>query len=129
MPAADPVNVRADVWTWAVRLYPSRSAASNACRAGHVKVNGSSVKAAHAVKVGDTVRALTRGGERIVVVTGLLSKRVSATLAVQHYDDRTPAPPPREERSSIAVREPGTGRPTKRERRQVERLRDRPPSR
>jgi len=118
-------SVRIDSWTWAVRLFPSRSAASAACTAGHVKVNGASVKPAHAVRVGDTVRALTRGGERIVVVTALISKRVSATLAMTHYDDRTPPPPPREERVSSGRRDPGTGRPTKRDRREVDRLRGR----
>ena len=110
-----------------MRLYPSRSTASAACRAGHVKVNGSAVKPAHHLNVGDTVRALRRGGERIVVVRALLSKRVGAKIAVEHYDDLTPVPVPRAERPSVGVRDPGTGRPTKRERRQVERLRNRPP--
>jgi ribosome-associated heat shock protein Hsp15 len=123
---ASPESVRADAWTWAIRLYSTRSAASAACKAGHVKVNGASVKAAHPIKLGDTVRALTPGGERIVVVTGLIGKRTSATLAAQHYDDRTPPPPPKEERPAVvAAREHGTGRPTKRERRLTERLRGR----
>ena len=120
-----PSTVRVDSWTWSVRLYPSRSAASTACTAGHVKVNGNSVKPAHAIKVGDTVRALTRGGERIVVVTGLLTKRVAASVAVQNYDDQTPLPPPKTERSSPITRDPGAGRPTKRDRRQIEQLRGR----
>jgi ribosome-associated heat shock protein Hsp15 len=83
------------------------------------------VKPAHAIKVGDTVRALTRGGERIVVVTGLLTKRVAASVAVQNYDDQTPPPPPKTERSSPITRDPGAGRPTKRDRRQIEQLRGR----
>jgi ribosome-associated heat shock protein Hsp15 len=72
------------------------------------------------------VRALTKGGERIVVVTGLIDKRTSATIAAENYDDRTPPPPPKEERVVVAVRERGAGRPTKRERRLTERLRGRP---
>jgi ribosome-associated heat shock protein Hsp15 len=115
--------VRADAWTWAVRLYPTRSAASAACKAGHVKVNGASAKPAQPVKPGDTVRALTPGGERIVVVTGLIEKRTSATIAVEQYDDRTPPPPPKEERPATIVRERGAGRPTKRDRRLTEKLR------
>ena len=125
MPATSNSSTRIDVWVWAVRLYPTRSVAADACRAGHVKVNDVRVKPAHAVKVGDVVRALTPGGERIVVVTGLLSKRVSAAVAVTHYEDRTPPPPPKEERGMFAYRERGAGRPTKRDRRLTQRLRGR----
>lgn len=118
-------GTRVDVWVWAVRLYATRSLAAAACRAGHVKVNDVRVKPSQAVKIGDVVRAYTPGGERIVVVTGLLSKRVSAAIAVQHYEDRTPPKPPKEERDVFAVRERGAGRPTKRERRLTEKLRGR----
>jgi ribosome-associated heat shock protein Hsp15 len=120
-----PSSVRADVWTWAVRMYPSRSAASAACKAGHVKIDGASAKPASPVKVGDKVRVLTKGGERILVVTKLIEKRTSAPLAAECYDDLTPPPPPKEERVVVAVRERGAGRPTKRERRETERLRGR----
>lgn len=116
---------RVDAWTWAVRLYPTRSAAAAACRGGHVRINDARVKPAHPVRIGDTVRAFTPGGERIVVVTGLLSKRVSAALAVQNYIDRSPPPPPREERPAPITRERGAGRPTKRDRRRIEELRRR----
>lgn len=118
-------SARVDAWVWAIRLYPTRSAATAACKAGHVKVNGVSAKPAQTVRVGDRVRALTAGGERIVVVIGLISKRTSATLAAQHFDDETPPPPPREERAARVVRERGAGRPTKRDRRLIERLRGR----
>ncbi len=116
---------RVDVWVWAVRLYATRTLAADACRAGHVKINDVRVKPSHTVKIGDVVRAYTSGGERIVVVTGLLSKRVGAAIAVQHYEDRTPPKPPKEERDVFAVRERGAGRPTKRERRLTEKLRGR----
>ena len=116
-------SVRADAWTWAVRLYPTRAAASAACKGGHVKVNGASAKPSQPVKPGDIVRAFTPGGERIVVVTGLLVKRTSAAIAVQQYEDRSPPPPPREERIVAGVRERGSGRPTKRDRRLTEQLR------
>jgi ribosome-associated heat shock protein Hsp15 len=118
-------GVRVDVWTWAVRIYPTRTAAADACRGGHVKVNGANAKPARLVRPGDTVRARTVGGERIVVVTGLVDRRTSAALAVQNYEDRTPPPPPREARPAPIVRERGAGRPTKRDRRRVERLRGR----
>mgnify|MGYP006280329217 CR=1 FL=1 len=122
---ADAVGARIDVWVWAVRLYPTRSVAADACRAGHVKVNDVRVKPSKAVKIGDVVRAYTPGGERIVVVSGLLSKRVGAAMAVQHYEDRTPPKPPKEERDVFAIRERGAGRPTKRDRRLTQRLRGR----
>ena len=118
-------GTRVDVWVWAVRLYATRTMAAAACRAGHVKVNDVRVKPSQAVKIGDVVRAYTPGGERIVVVTGLLSKRVGAAIAVQHYEDRTPPKPPKAERDLFAVRERGAGRPTKRDRRAIERLRGR----
>ena len=73
----------------------------------------------------DVVRARTPAGERIVVVRGLLAKRTSAAIAVEQYDDRTPPPPPKEERAAPVLRERGSGRPTKRERRITDRLRGR----
>lgn len=118
------VDVRIDAWAWSVRLYATRSSAADACRAGHVRVNGNRVKPAHPVRIGDTVRALTPGGERIVEVTGLLSKRVGAAIAVQHYLDRTPRNHSAEP-GPLLVRERGAGRPTKRDRRRIERLRGR----
>ena len=120
-----PSSVRVDAWVWSIRLYATRSAATAACKAGHVKVNGASAKPAQAVRPGDTVRANTPGGERVVVVTGLIEKRTSATLAALNYDDRTPPPPPKEERPAEIRRDRGAGRPTKRDRRLTERLRGR----
>lgn len=125
MAAPGSTSIRVDAWTWAVRIYPTRSAASTACKAGHVKVNGAGAKPAHQVRIGDKVRARTAGGERVVIVTGLIDKRTSATVAVQNYEDHSPPPPPREARPAPVLRERGAGRPTKRDRRQVERLRGR----
>lgn len=118
-------GVRVDAYTWAIRLYATRSAATAACKAGHIKVNDASAKPAQVVRIGDCVRALTPGGERIVVVTGLITKRTSAPLAALNFDDLTPPPPPREERPATVLRERGAGRPTKRDRRLIERLRGR----
>ncbi len=125
-PTPPPTSVRVDAWTWAVRIFPTRSAAAAACRGGHVKVNGASAKPAQQVRVGDTIKARTEGGARVVVVTGLIEKRTSAPLAVQNYEDHSPPPPPRDAISAPPPqRERGAGRPTKRDRRQVERLRGR----
>ena len=126
MPAAPPpTSVRVDAWVWAVRIYPTRSAAAAACKGGHVRVNDANAKPATPVRPGDVVRARTPGGDRIVVVRGLLAKRTSAAVAAEQYEDRTPPPPPREERAAPVLRERGSGRPTKRERRITDRLRGR----
>src|SRR5690554_1742993 len=118
-------SVRADVWVWAVRMYSTRSAATVACRAGHVRVNGDRAKAAQPVRVGDEVRVRRGGVERTLIVRGLLTKRVSAPLAAEAVTDLTPPPPPKVERPIVARRDPGTGRPTKRDRRELDRLRGR----
>ena len=121
-----PQCVRVDAWLWSIRLYPTRSAATAACRAGHVRVNGSGAKPAHPVRVGDTIRARTIAAERTVIVVALVEKRTSAALAVLNYEDRTPPPRPGDERPAPIMRDRGAGRPTKRDRRRVERLRGRP---
>lgn len=113
---------RLDSWIWSVRLVKSRSAATAMVRAGHVRLNGDRAKAAQPVKVGDEVRLRTGDVNRIVVVRQVLAKRVGAPQAVVAYDDLTPAPPPPEERVLVATRERGAGRPTKRDRRAIDRL-------
>ncbi|MFB7599055.1 RNA-binding S4 domain-containing protein [Streptomyces sp. NPDC056160] len=125
--AAGPANgetVRIDSWIWAVRLVKTRSVGATACRGGHVRVNGERVKPAHSVRIGDEVRLRGEGRERIVVVTRLIRKRVGAPVAVQCYVDNSPPPPPREAVAPAGVRDRGAGRPTKRDRRELERLRD-----
>ena len=81
-PAIPPMDAsssaRVDSWIWAVRLVATRSAATPACRAGHVKVNGERAKAAQPVRFGDEVRLRTTDQERTVRVARLVSKRVGA---------------------------------------------------
>ncbi|MEV4738247.1 MULTISPECIES: RNA-binding S4 domain-containing protein [unclassified Microbacterium] len=113
---------RIDSWLWAVRVYKTRSAATTACRAGHVRLNGDKVKAAQQVRVGDELRVRIAGFDRIMVVRQILVKRVGAPLAALAFEDRTP---PREPQAMIGVRDRGAGRPTKRERRDIDRLRGR----
>jgi ribosome-associated heat shock protein Hsp15 len=117
---------RVDSWIWSVRLAATRSAASAACRAGHVRVNGDRVKPAHAVRAGDEVRLRGEGRERVVVVQQVITKRVSASVAAACYIDNSPPPPPREEAVPVAARDRGAGRPTKRERRSIDKLLGRP---
>lgn len=118
-----PSAVRVDRWLWAARLYKTRSLAAKACSAGHVSINGEQAKPAKAVKQGDRIEALTPGGPRVVVVASVSNKRGPAAVALALYEDHTPPPPPRDEH--FARRDRGAGRPTKRERRLIVRIRGR----
>jgi ribosome-associated heat shock protein Hsp15 len=123
--AVAPTSARVDAWLWAVRVTKTRSAATAATRAGHVRVNGERAKAAQPVRPGDEVRVRINGFDRILVVNEVLVKRVSPALATAAYNDTTPALPEAEKLFSVPRRERGAGRPTKRERRELEQLRDR----
>ncbi|MFI6940868.1 RNA-binding S4 domain-containing protein [Streptomyces sp. NPDC050418] len=116
-------SVRVDAWIWSVRLLKTRSAATAACRAGHVRVNGERAKPAQPVKAGDEVRLRVEHHERIVLVKKIIRKRVGAPVAVECYQDNSPPPPPRDAIAPAGVRDRGTGRPTKRDRREMDRLR------
>ena len=127
--AAGPTNggsVRVDSWIWSVRLVKTRSMGAAACKGGHVRVNGERVKPAHSVHVGDEVRLRHEGRERVVIVKQVIRKRVGPPVAVQCYVDNSPPPPPREAVAPAGIRDRGTGRPTKRDRRDLERLRGLP---
>ncbi|MFT4231692.1 MAG: RNA-binding S4 domain-containing protein [Leucobacter sp.] len=118
-------SVRVDTWVWGVRLAKTRSQATAACRAGHVRVNDAAAKASQAVRIGDVVRVRQHGFDKIYRVTGLPVRRGSAAEAAKHFEDLTPPPTPRVERPADVIRDRGAGRPTKRERRELERLRGR----
>lgn len=115
-------KARLDAWLWAVRIYKTRSAATTACRAGHVKLNGAPVKASQQVVPGDKIRVRKDGFDRELEITALITKRVGAPLAVKCYLDHTP---PREKVviPMVPVRDRGAGRPTKKDRREMDRLR------
>jgi ribosome-associated heat shock protein Hsp15 len=115
-------ETRVDRWLWAVRVYKTRSAATAACRGGHVRVNGSSAKAATPVRVGDRVEA-TGHCHRILEVTQVIDKRVGAALAADCLIDHSPPIVRDETTAPIFERDRGTGRPTKRQRRQLDRFR------
>ncbi|WP_455362625.1 RNA-binding S4 domain-containing protein [Streptomyces sp. SYSU K21746] len=123
--ASDEGTVRVDSWIWSVRLTKTRSQAAAACRAGHVRVNGDRAKPAQPVRTGDEVRLYHAGRERVVVVSRLISKRVGPPVAVECFVDNSPPAPTREEAAAVGHRDRGTGRPTKRDRRELEQLRGR----
>ena len=114
--------VRVDSWLWSVRAFKTRSAATAACRAGHVRVNGERAKAAQPVKVGDEVRVRVSGFDRILEVRETLVKRVGAAVAAEAFVDNSPPLPTPEETALLPRRDRGAGRPTKRERREIEKL-------
>jgi ribosome-associated heat shock protein Hsp15 len=114
-------SARVDQWLWAVRVFKTRAEATAACRAGHVHVNDTTAKAATRVRPGDRVSSRAPGKERVLEVVDPIAKRVGASQAATCLVDHTPAAAPREE--SPFARARGTGRPTKRDRRQLDRLR------
>lgn len=112
--------VRIDQWLWAVRQTKTRSQATSECRAGHVRINDEPAKAAAKVKVGDVVHYRVAGFDRVLKVEKLIIKRVGAPVAAECYEDLTP------ERLDVFVpvmrRDRGAGRPTKKERRELDKL-------
>jgi ribosome-associated heat shock protein Hsp15 len=106
-----------------VRLFKTRTMAAAACKSGHVRINGSAAKAAHPLRVGDRVEARVADRERVVEVVQLIDKRVAAPLAAECIVDHSPPPPPRDLLAPVFRRDPGAGRPTKKDRRSMDRLR------
>jgi len=123
--AMDPTAaaLRIDKWLWAARFFKTRSLATGACAGGKVDVNEEAAKPARLVRSGDLVKVtLPQGRRRIVKVVSLDDRRGPATTARALYEDLTPPEPPRLRQGTPPYREPGTGRPTKRERRDLDRL-------
>lgn len=116
---------RVDRWLWAVRLCKTRSASTTLCRGGHVRVNGAAAKASTPVRAGDRVEAFVGDRARMLEVVKVVDKRVGAVAAAESLVDHSSPPPPRERDDPIFARESGAGRPTKRERRQLDRFRNR----
>lgn len=110
-----------------MRITKTRSSAATACRGGHVSINGASAKPSAPIKVGDHVEARVNKRVRIIDVTKLITKRVDATSAAECFEDHSPPPPERDDifQPPFAVRDRGAGRPTKRDRRSIDRVRGR----
>ena len=116
-------EMRVDKWLWAARFFKSRTLAAAACDGGKVDVNDQGVKPSRMVRPGDRLTIGLSRIKRIVRVVALSEQRGPGAEAAKLYDDLTPPPPPRELRpAQAAYRPPGAGRPTKRERRQIDRL-------
>jgi ribosome-associated heat shock protein Hsp15 len=116
--------VRVDKWLWAVRIYKTRSLAATACRIGHVTVAGQPVKASHGVKINEVLIVKKDNLTRTFKVLGLLDKRVGAPLAKDYVQDQTPESELQKARDirfqPVGWRPKGSGRPTKKERRDLD---------
>ncbi len=117
-------EVRIDKWLWAVRVFKTRSIASEACKKGHILMDGGPVKSSRNVKVGDVIQVRKVPVVYSFKVLALLEKRVGAKLVAEYMQDVTP-----EDQIEILElqklnvrlnRQKGTGRPTKKERRDLE---------
>ena len=123
-------KVRIDKWLWAVRIFKSRTLATDACKGGKVRIKDATVKPSYLVQREEIVQVRKEGFDLIYRVVDLLQKRVGAPLAVQYYENLTPE----EElnkfkdwyvgKAANERRERGAGRPTKRERRNIDRFKD-----
>ena len=123
-------KVRIDKYLWAIRIYKSRSIATDSIRDGKVKMHGEPVKSSAMVSVGDVIDVLKDGFRFKYKVVQLIDKRVSAVLAKPCYEDLTPEEELNKYKSWFVGkggperRERGTGRPTKRERREIDDYKD-----
>ena len=123
-------KVRIDKYLWAIRIYKSRSIATEACREGKVKMKGEPVKSSAQVVVGDVIEVTKDGFKLKYKVLQLIEKRVSAVLAKPCYEDLTPEEEINKYKSWFIGkggperRDRGTGRPTKKDRREIEDFKD-----
>ena len=117
-------TIRIDKWLWAVRLFKTRTLASDACRGGKVLLNNASVKPSKELKPGDVLQVRTGILTKTVKVTGIIANRVSAKLAVSFVEDLTPPEEYEKLKSKkddfFVKRDRGTGRPTKKDRREID---------
>jgi ribosome-associated heat shock protein Hsp15 len=124
------MKVRVDKWLWSVRIFKSRSIATKACKAGRVKMGDKTLKPSQEIEAGDQIQVHKEGFYFQFEVLKAIDKRVSATLARPCYKNLTPE----EElhkydnwfvgKTGVEKRERGAGRPTKRERREIDEFKD-----
>ncbi|MFD0794970.1 RNA-binding S4 domain-containing protein [Mucilaginibacter litoreus] len=124
----DKEKLRIDKYLWAIRVFKTRTLAADACRAGRVKLDGSNVKPSHEVKIGEVYNVSKGIEKKVIKITGLLENRVDAKTAIMFYEDITPEEETVAFKSMfhapILKRDRGTGRPTKRDRREIDGLKD-----
>lgn len=127
-PETEKILQRVDIWLWQARFFKTRSLSTKICRAGKVRLNGEKfTKAKTPISIGDVLTFPQANRIRIIKVLAHSVRRGPAPEAQALYEDRTPAPEvvAAKRRSQVALRDKGSGRPTKAERRATDRLRDR----
>jgi len=119
-------EMRLDKWLWCARIYKTRREATEACRSGRVSLNGKTARPARCVRCGDLIEARTTSFDRKMRVSGLVGGRVGAKRVPELLEDLTPKEEYERGRKTaierVLGRAPGSGRPTKRERRDIDRL-------
>jgi len=117
-------DLRIDKWLWAVRIYKTRSQATESCRKGHVTIANLPVKPSRSVHVGEVVKVRKSPIVRSFKVLGLAEKRMSAKLTEDFLEDVTPAEEleiqEMQKNMRWITRDRGTGRPTKKDRRELD---------
>lgn len=123
-------KVRIDKWLWAVRIFKSRTMATNACKSGKVKIEESNVKPSLQIERGTILQVKKDGFTLEYKVVDLLDKRVSATLAEPCYENLTPESELNKFKDwymlnrQVEFREKGLGRPTKKDRRTIDKYKE-----
>ena len=123
-------KVRVDKWLWAVRIFKSRSISNKACKDGDVKKDGDKLKPAQTVEAGDEIQVRKNGFDLNLKVVKLIQKRVGAPIARECYEDLTPEEEYHKYEAWYNRKKPGefrvkgSGRPTKKDRREIDRLKD-----
>lgn len=119
-------KLRIDKYLWCIRVFKTRTLATEACKAGRVKKGGTNIKPSYEVKIGDEFQVSKGIEKKVVKVTGLLYNRVDAKKAILYYEDITPEEDTYKFKSVFhapaLVRDRGTGRPTKKDRREIDNL-------
>ena len=117
-------GVRVDKWLWAVRVFKTRSIATEACKKGHVSIGDSILKPSRIVQVGETIKVRKAPITRSFKVLALSGKRMSAKLVLDFFEDVTPAEEiellEMQKNMNWISRSRGTGRPTKKDRRELD---------
>jgi len=121
-------SIRIDKYLWAIRMFKTRTMAGDACKSGHVKIDDIPVKASREVRAGDVVDLKIGAFHKRIEIVEIIKNRLKASLAVEKYNDITPLEEiERQEmmrQLNYERREHGAGRPTKKERREIDRLKD-----
>jgi ribosome-associated heat shock protein Hsp15 len=121
-------SIRIDKYLWAIRMFKTRTLAGEACKSGRVKIDDIAVKASREIKIGDIVDLKIGPYNKRIEVVEIIKNRLKASLAIEKYNDITPEEEiERQEmmrQLNYERRERGVGRPTKKDRREIERLKD-----